>query len=445
MKIKIKKGLDLKIYGAATDSSIHQAETDRIAIDPDDFTGLKPKLDVKEGDSVAIGSPLMHDKYCPEVKIVSPIAGRVKSIVRGERRKILRVEVESCDVAADAVRYEIPSGFTAENAVRLLAESGLLAEMSQRPYAIVPETAKTPRDIFVTAIDSAPLAAAYETYMPKDLTVYEAAVKLLSAVTSGKVYISHREGSFFGNIKGAESVTVTGPHPSGNAGVQAANIAPVNKGETIWTLGIDTLYRIGVLVTTGRRDCTTVVAVTGPEVEKPSLVKTVFGAPVATVIKGLVKKSDHHIRIISGNVFTGVAEKEDGYMHFPYRQITVIAEGDDVDEFMGWASLKPSKASVSPTFPGHFLSRLFAPDARLNGGRRAMIMSGEYDRVVPLDIMSEYLIKAIISHDIDAMEKLGIYEVAPEDFAAAEYVDTSKLPLQQIVREGLDYMRRSVE
>lgn len=444
MKIKIKKGLDLKIYGAVTDSTIHQAETGSAAIDPDDFTGLKPKLDVKEGDSVAVGSPLMHDKYSPEVKIVSPVAGRVKSVVRGERRKIERVVVES-DGSAESVKFEIPGSFTAENAVRLLAESGLLAEMSQRPYAIVPDPAKTPRDIFVTAIDSAPLAVAFETYLPEDLKVYEAAVRLLSAITPGKVYISHREGSFFGGIKGAESVTVAGPHPSGNAGVQAANIVPVNKGETIWTLGIDTLYRIGLLVTTGRCDCTTVVAVTGPEVEKPSLVKTVIGAPVADVIKGLVKKSDHHIRIISGNVFTGVAESEDGYMHFPYRQITVIAEGDDVDEFMGWASLKPSKASVSPTFPGHFLGRLFAPDARLNGGRRAMIMSGEYDRVVPLDIMPEYLIKAIISHDIDAMEKLGIYEVAPEDFAAAEYVDTSKLPLQQIVREGLDYMRQSVE
>ena len=445
MKIKIKKGLDLKICGAVTDSDIHQMETDLIAIDPDDFTGLKPKLDVKEGDSVAIGSPLMHDKYRPEVKIVSPVAGRVKAIVRGERRKIVRVEVESCGTASGIVKYDIPTGFTSENAVRLLAESGLLTEMRQRPYDIIPDISKTPRDIFVTAIDSAPLAAAYETYMPTDLKVYEAAVKFLSVVTSGKIYISHREDSFFAGIKGAESVTVTGPHPSGNAGVQAANISPVNKSETIWTLGIDTLYRIGILVTAGRRDCSTVVAVTGPEVVKPSLIRTVFGASISTVTRGLVKKSDHHIRIISGNVFNGVAEKENGYMHFPYRQITVIAEGDDIAEFMGWASLKPSKASVSPTFPGHCLGRFFAPDARLNGGRRAMIMSGEYDRVVPLDIMPEYLIKAIISHDIDAMEKLGIYEVAPEDFAVAEYVDTSKLPLQQIVREGLDYMRQSVE
>lgn len=445
MKIKIKKGLDLKIAGAVTDSGLHVVNTDRAAIDPDDYPGFKPKLDVKEGDLVSIGSPLMHDKYHPEVKIISPIAGRVKSVVRGERRKILRVEVEACAANIENVKFDIAGNLTAESAVSLLAETGLLAEMRQRPYAIVPDPDKLPRDIFVTAIDSAPLAVNYESYASKDISVYEAGVRLLSAVTNGNIYISHLPGSEFAGIKGAESVEVSGPHPSGNAGVQAANIAPVNKGETIWTLDIETLYKVGLLATTGLRDCSTVVAITGPEIEKPSLVKTVYGAPIDTVTKGLLKKSDHNIRIISGNVFTGVAEKEDGYLHYPYHQITVIAEGDDVDEFMGWASFTPSKASVSPTFPGHFLKRCFAPDARLNGGRRAMIMSGEYDRVFPFDIMPEYLLKAIISHDIDAMEKLGIYEVAPEDFAAAEYVDTSKLPLQQIVREGLDFMRESVE
>ncbi len=176
------------------------------------------------------------------------------------------------------------------------------------------------------------------------------------------------------------------------------------------------------------------------------MLKTFEGAAVAPLLKAAsLRQTSHHIRVISGNVLSGVATSPDDYLHFPYHQLTVIAEGDDKTEFMGWASLSPSKASVSPTFPGHFSGKAFTPDARLNGGRRAMIMSGEYDRVMPMDILPEYLLKAIISRNIESMEKLGIYEVAPEDFAVAEYVDTSKLPLQQIVREGLDYLRDALE
>ncbi|MDE6331504.1 MAG: NADH:ubiquinone reductase (Na(+)-transporting) subunit A, partial [Muribaculaceae bacterium] len=187
------------------------------------------------------------------------------------------------------------------------------------------------------------------------------------------------------------------------------------------------------------------VAVTGPEVKNPGVLRTVIGAPVEALVKGNLMPSDHHQRIISGTVLTGEKVGTDGYLHYPYRQITVIAEGDDKDEFLGWASLSPSKMSASKTFPGHFLKRLFKPDARIQGGRRAMIMSGQYDKTIPMDIMPEYLIKAIMGRDIEAMEKLGIYEVAPEDFALAEYADTSKLPLQKIVREGLDYIRKELQ
>ena len=310
----------------------------------------------------------------------------------------------------------------------------------------MPDPEVAPRDIFVTAIDSAPLAASPEIAVYEKIDQLEKAVRFLSKLTDGKIYLSVRPDSKLPVIAGTVHVEVSGPHPAGNAGVQAANIAPVNKGETIWTLDVATLGRIGSLVSFGKRDFSTLVAVTGPEVGDPCIIKTFEGAQVAPLLKSAaLKNSDHHIRIISGNVLTGVVTPLDGYIHFPYRQITVIAEGDDKTEFMGWASLSPAKSSVSPTFPGHFINKLFSPDARLNGGRRAMIMSGEYDKVFPMDILPEYLIKAIIGKNIDSMEKLGIYEVAPEDFGAAEYVDTSKLPLQQIVREGLDYMREALE
>ena len=211
-------------------------------------------------------------------------------------------------------------------------------------------------------------------------------------------------------------------------------------------LDINTLLRIGATALTGNVPCNTVVALTGSELKEPKMVNCLIGSEINALLAGEIKDDHRHHRIISGNVLTGVAVPADGYLRFPYTQITVIPEGDDVDEFMGWATLSPGKMSLSPSFPGHFLRRkLFNPDARLQGGRRAMIMSGEYDKVMPMDILPEYLIKAILSRDIDRMEQLGIYEVAPEDFALAEYADTSKLELQKIVREGLDYMRKELE
>lgn len=445
MKLKLKKGLDLKIAGKITDMAPRHADVRIFAVAPDDFPGLKPKVDVKEGDAVIAGSPLMHDKHHEEVKLVAPVSGTVKAVVRGERRKVIRVEIEKDD--RDAIRqFDIASVSTRDDAMRLLAEAGLLAEMRQRPYDIVPNPEVAPRDIFVTAIDSAPLAISPELSVADKTKQIQSAIDFLGKVTDGKIYISVRPETVLPEFKGAVKVEVTGAHPAGNAGVQAANIAPVNKGETIWTLDIVTLARIGELVMTGKREFSTLVAVTGPEVAQPCVISTFEGAQAAPLLKeAQLKETNHHIRIISGNVLTGTVTEMDGFIHFPYRQLTVIAEGDDKAEFMGWASFSPAKASVSPTFPGHFTDKAFVPDARLNGGRRAMIMSGEYDKAIPMDILPEYLLKAIIGKNIDAMEKLGIYEIAPEDFGAAEYVDTSKLPLQQIVRDGLDYMREALE
>ena len=305
-----------------------------------------------------------------------------------------------------------------------------------------PESA--PRDIFVTAIDSAPLAASPAAYYG-DTGTLEAAVALLAKTTPGKIYIGRRADGGVADIKGAEMVDIDGPHPSGNVGVLIANIAPVNKGEAVWTLDLATLWRIGRLMVTGSVDFTDYVALTGSEIVNPVVLKTLIGATIASLTDGRLAPAVHHQRIISGNVLTGVTVAADGYMHYPYRQITVIPEGDDVDEFMGWASLSPRKMSESRTFPGKFFGKLFRPDARLLGGRRAFIMSGEYDRYMPMDIMAEYLLKAIIGRDIEKMEKLGIYEVAPEDFALGEYADTSKIEAQKIVREGLDYLRKELE
>lgn len=443
MKIHIKKGLDLPIAGAVTTSEVRIVPAPEVAVVPDDYPGFQPKIDVAEGDVVKMGDALMHDKRFPEVKLVSPVAGKVTAVERGERRRLLKVVVEAA--GDDFKKFDLTRN-TAEERIALLAESGMLALMRQRPYDVVPAPDALPRDIFVTAIFSAPLEL--ETgrrIVADDKALLELAVGFLAQITPGKVYLSHRPSWTLGPVKGAVMVETDGPHPAGNAGVQAANIAPVNKGETVWTLDVETLRRIGYLLRHGKVDPRATVAVCGPAVEKPYVASTIVGAPVEALLKGVTMRDSKHHRIVSGNVLSGHVVAENGYLRYPYRMITVLDEGDDVDEFMGWASMSPSKMSVSRTFPGHFLKRLFRPDARLLGGRRAMIMSGEYDSVMPMDVMPEYLLKAIIARDIENMEKLGIYEVAPEDFALAEYVDTSKIPLQHIVREGLDYLRKELE
>lgn len=440
--INLRKGLNLNLRGGVESEDVTMVTPSLVAVIPDDFPGFSPKLDVAEGDIVEAGTPLMHDKNCDSVKLVSPVAGKVSAVVRGARRKIERVVI--APEGNGSLVHDTANATSAETVKTLLMESGLWAMMRRRPYDIIPQAADKPRDIFVTAMDTTPLAWDPETLAAGKTAELAAGVKALKLLTSGNIYIGIKNGSQMPDIAGAEMVEFNALHPAGNAGIQAANISPVNKGEVIWTLDIITLARIGALMLTGKADFETTVAVTGSEVKTPRLIKTVDGADMAQLTEGNIVNDGRNHRIISGNVLTGIPVGNDGFLRFPYRQITVIPEGDDADEFMGWASLSPSKMSTNRSFLGHFLNRAFSPDARLQGGRRGMIMSGEYDKVFPMDILPEYLIKAIMSRDIDQMEALGIYEVAPEDFALCEYVDPSKLELQRIVREGLDYLRSEI-
>lgn len=444
--ITIKKGLDLRLEGAVADAMPRRkVKPALVAIVPDDYPGFTPKVEVKEGDVVATGQPLFFDKRDPDVKLVSPVAGTVKAIVRGERRKLERIVVEPSDEKATSGNPALAPDADADTISTFLKRNGLWALMRQRPYDIVPMSGSVPRDIFVTAVDSAPLAADFTPFFANETEKLAAAVKLLGKLTSGKVYIARRPGSKLPDIAGAEMINVSGPHPAGNVGVQIANIAPVNKGETVWTMDITALWRIGSTALEGIIPATTFVALTGSEIQNPEVVETLVGCDIQSLLEGKVADNGRHKRIISGNVLTGIKVDTDGFLRFPYRQVTVIPEGDDVDEFMGWASLSPKKMSESRTFFGKLFGKRFAPDARLNGGHRAFIMSGEYDRYMPMDIMPEYLLKAIMGRDIEKMEQLGIYEVAPEDFALGEYADTSKLEAQKTVREGLDYIRKELE
>lgn len=438
-EIRIKRGLDIPLAGGAEGTPSEDTRTTVYGIVPDDFPGHTWKARVKPGDKVRKGDVLLSDKATDSIALVSPVAGKVLAIVRGERRKIEAVTVDR-DRDSDLCK-EFDTKPEREAIHATLRSSGLWALMRQRPFDIVPEAESVPRDIFITAFDSSPLAP--EVLSTEDLPYLETGVKILSMLTEGKVYLATRPDAG-ADVSGAEMLHVSGPHPAGNVGVQIAAVRPVNKGETVWCLSARTVARIGRLYSGKGLDTGTTVAVTGPMAAKRCLIDTRIGAKLSTLLEGCLPAGMDDIRVISGNVLTGVkVDPAEAFLRFPYRQVSVIKEGGHADEFMGWASLKPSKFSVKRSFPNflHGLHKAFPFDARIKGGHRAMILSEEYDKVFPFDIYPEFLLKAIIASDIDRMEKLGIYEVAPEDFALPEFIDTSKLALQKTVREGLDMLR----
>lgn len=435
--LKIKRGLDITLEGMAS-GRIEVIYPKFVGIVPDDFEGHVWKCRVKEGDTITKGTPLLSDKETDRIKLVSPIAGTVKEIRRGERRKILAVVIAANDNNTEAPKYNLT--LTAESIRETLLASGIWAMMRQRPFDIVPEADSVPRDVFVTAFDSAPLAP--ELFDSTTINYVEKGLEILSILSGKKPFISTSAAHPYEFTNG-ENLIIEGPHPAGNVGVQIAAVAPINKGEVVWTMDISVVFRIGKLYSDGAVSWETIVALTGPEMPDPHMVQTVIGSDIKQLLPSSVAE-DSTLRIISGNVLTGkrVAPETD-FLRFPYHQITVIREGNNADEFMGWASMSPNKFSIKRTFPAFLkgLAKPFPFDARIKGGKRAMILSGEFDKVFPFDIYPEYLLRAINSGDIDKMEKLGIYEVAPEDFALPEFVDTSKHELQQMVRNALDTLR----
>ncbi len=434
--IRLKKGFDLHLLGAIQGNDIAFTSPARsVAIVPDDFHGVIPRMEKKEGEHVIAGEPLYHDKNDEDIKVVAPVSGTIKEIRRGERRHIDAIIIAP-DNDGQAVKHD-----TGGDAVKTLKAAGLWVMLRQRPYDVVPYTDVRPRNVFVTAFDSAPLAPDLDVVLGDKHQFIGRGVEVLKSLTDGNVCIGTREGQAF-DAPGAQVNTFVGPHPAGNAGVQAANTIPVNKGDVVWTLDIVTLARIGELFTTGMVSHDTVVAIDGEMVQQPSYVKTVMGADLETVLKNQLTNVAHS-RIISGNVLTGVKVNADQWLRAPYRHITIIPENNKPDEFMGWASFNPNRFSIYRTFTTWLrgLKKPVSMDSRIKGGERAIVRTGEYDAMLPMDIHAEFLIKAIISGDIDKMEQLGVYEIAPEDFALAEFADTSKLELQRIVRQGLDKLR----
>lgn len=441
--IKLRKGLDINLKGIAAKELVSVKEPGIYSLVPDDFTGVKPKVVVKEGENVLAGGPLFVDKNHPEVKFVSPVSGVVTSVERGERRKVLNIIVK-----ADEKQQYVEFGkmnlaeLNAEQVKEALMNAGLFAFFRQRPFDVVPDPTDAPQAIFVSAFDSAPLAPDFELALKGEETNFQTGLNALAKMAKTYLSISVKQKSEA--LTQAKNVILTafdGPHPAGNVGVQINHLAPIAKGNVVWTIGAEAVIFIGRLVNTGRVDLTRTVAVTGSEVLKPAYCKLKVGAQLTEVFKGNVT-TDKDLRYISGNPLTGKKVAADGYLGAFHSQLTVIPEGDETHEMLGWIMPRFNEYSTSRSYFSWLLGKKqYKIDARIKGGERHMIMSGEYDAVFPMDIYPEYLVKAIIAGDIDRMEALGIYEVAPEDFALCEFVCSSKVEVQRIVRAGLDMLR----
>ena len=442
--IKLRKGLEIHLQGKAEETKLTLKSNGHYALVPDDFEGVTPKVVVREGDNVKAGDALFVNKLHPEVRFASPVSGRVMTVERGERRKVLCIRVDA-DAEQQYVDFgkKDPMKMDGKAVIDALLEAGIFGYINQLPYAISTDPESKPKAIFVSALRDKPLAASFDYEVKGQEQDFVTGLAALSKIA--KTYVGIGKDSQISNLNAQISnlVVFDGPCPAGNVGVQVNNIDPVNKGEVVWTIGDPTVVLfIGRLFNTGRVNLTRTVALCGSEVKKPCYVDMLVGQELNTLVSNSYEPG-HNVRIINGNVLTGRKTTKDGFLGAHSSEITIIPEGDDADEMLGWIMPRFKQFSVSRSYFSWLCGKKeYALDARVKGGERHIIMSGEYDRVLPMDIYGEYLIKAIITGDIDRQEQLGIYEVAPEDFALAEFVDSSKLELQKIVREGLNILRK---
>ena len=441
--IETHKGLDIQLAGKASEKKTKLGVVSDYALVPDDFTGIVPKVVVKEGDHVLAGDPLFVNKNFPEVRFASPVSGIVEAVVRGDRRKVLCVKVK----ADDSQEYRDFGSKNVDsldgNGVRsLLLEAGLFGYINQLPYAVSTTPDTTPKAIFVSAFRDMPLAGDFDFEVKGQEADFQTGITALSKIAQVNVGISSKsQNETLRNLKDATVTAWQGPCPAANVGVHVNHLCPVNKGEVVWTVDPVAVIFIGRLFNTGKVDLRRTIAVAGSEVVEPHYVDALVGTPLKAILEGNVREGA--VRIINGNPLTGRKDSLDGYLGAHTSEVTVIPEGNDADEMLGWIMPRLGHFSANRSYFSWLLGkRDYKLDARVKGGKRNMIMSGEYDKVLPMDIYAEFLIKAIITGDIDKQEQLGIYEVSPEDFAVAEFVDSSKLELQKIVRQGLDILRK---
>ncbi len=450
--IKLKKGFDIRLVGKAEKKVAEVTPPDTFAVKPTDFVGLeRPKVVVNEGDTVKAGTPLFFDRKSEKVLYTAPVSGEIAEIKRGEKRRLLEIKI----LADKEVQYEsFPkfssseiSGLSKDVVIDNLVKSGVWPNIIQRPFGIVADPDDTPKAIFISTFDTSPLAPDYEFLLKGQEQYFQIGIDVLKKLTPGVVHLgvngASEVSSLFTNAKGVQINKFSGPHPAGNVGVQIHHTDPINKGDTVWTVNPMGVVQIGKLLTEGRYDASKLVAVAGSEIKTPQYYKTWSGASITNFVENNLK--NEHVRFISGNVLTGERISKDGYLGYYHNLVTVIPEGDYY-EMLGWLKPTADKLSFHRAFGlFSFLSpkKEYVLDTNTRGEERAFVMTGAFEKVLPMDIYPTHLLKAILAEDYDNMEALGIYEVIEEDLALCEFIDVSKHDVQAILRTGLILIKDS--
>ncbi len=445
--IRIKKGLDIKLVGEAEQITTELPLGSMFAIKPSDFHGVIPKILAKEGTEVKAGEALFHAKSDERILFPSPVSGKVTEIVRGARRKVLEIKITATaqQKYKDFGKKDVDE-MSSEEVKNHLFTSGCWPFVKQRPYDVVANPNQAPKAIFVSAYASAPLAADYDYTLKGKEAELQAALTALTKLTEGKVHVSVAKNSTlspFKEMKGVELHKISGPHPVGNVSTQISQIDPINKGEVVWVVTPQDLVVIGELLLTGKFNAKRTVALTGSKFSKPQYVTALAGAQMSDITKGNLETDNE--RVISGNVLSGEQVGENGFLGYYDNQVSAIPEGDDYELF-GWNKPVFDKVSTSRALTFSWLNpkKKYDLNTNTNGEHRAFVVTGAYEEVFPLDIYPMQLLKACMYKDLDEMEGLGAYEIAPEDFALTEFICVSKQPHQKIIREGLDLMREEL-
>lgn len=444
--IKIKKGLNIPLKGESEKVLENAPRSEEFAICPPDFHALTPKMLLKEGDKVQAGTPIFFDKYREKIIYTSPVSGVFKQLIRGEKRRIMQVVIKADDVddykdfgAAN------PDSLSREEIVEKILQSGLWPVIRQRPYSIVADPDNKPKSIFISAFDTSPLAPDMDFLINGEEDFFQTGLNVLGKLTDGKVHLGidaiNTHSKAFTEAKNVEIHQFSGPHPAGNVGIQIHHTDPINKGDLVWYATVQHVVMLGKLFDKGIYDASKKVALAGPEVLNPRYYSVKYGCKMSDIIQTNIRQQeDLDIRVISGDALTGTKVDKKSYLRFYDDMVTLLPEGNKPEMF-GWILPTIDKFSVSRTFPAFLLKgRKYRHDTNIRSGERPFVVTGLYEKVLPMDIMPMQLLKSIMINDIDMMEKLGIYEIAPEDFALCEYVCPSKIEIQQHVREGLDTM-----
>ncbi len=439
--IKLKKGLDIRLKGKPQEIILPTVSYQKIGLCPDDWVGFIPKPSVKEGDHVKVGSPVFYHKDNPDIVVVSPVSGVLKQVVRGEKRKILSFIIDPDGNQTHASNTIDISKLSGDDLQKALLSVGLWAFIRQRPYNIIAVPGSKPKAIFLSGFDTAPLAPNIEFILKDEKNALQAGINILKKLANVPIHVGLKANmpSIFEQIEGIEITYFSGPHPAGNVGVQIHHVNPINKGEVVWVIRPEDVVIIGRYALTGKYDVRRKIAIAGSQVQQPAYTETMLGADIVSITQGNITGENN--RFISGNVLTGRNVTINGFLGFFDRMISVIPEGNYY-EFFGWAKPGFKKFSLSRTFFSWlFPNKEYIIDTNYHGGERAYVITGQYEKVLPMDILPQHLVKAAIIKDIDLLEKLGIYEVVEEDLALCEFVCTSKIEVQKIIRETLDYIR----